>query len=307
MPYSIRKSDGTLLINLEDGVKNTSLTSLTLIGKMSTDYGKVQNENFIKLLENFAGNTEPVNSTLGQLWFDTTNQQLQVKTDQGFQPLGPFDASVTTYPVDSNEDVFATTRFVHRVVPKGVILLWSGAANNIPSGWRLCDGNNDVAVNGQRIPDLRNKFILGAGTSTPAVDSTGGSATISQVVAHSHNFSAVSSGQSQGHSHSGVSNAADSHAHIMPGDDQLAFGAGQSGWPGTTVGNFQYDAKSTYGGGNGTFWLTGSAGSHNHTITLGENTQDHSHQVAGSTNSVGQAEINIINPYYALAYIIKVV
>lgn len=39
---------------------------------------------------------------------------------------------------------------------QGIIVLWSGAVVNIPSGWKLCDGNNYT-------PDLRDKFIIGAG------------------------------------------------------------------------------------------------------------------------------------------------
>ena len=41
----------------------------------------------------------------------------------------------------------------------GMILLWSGAANAIPSGWVLCDGNNST-------PDLRDRFVIGASNST---------------------------------------------------------------------------------------------------------------------------------------------
>ena len=51
----------------------------------------------------------------------------------------------------------------------GMILLWSGAANAIPTGFVLCDGNNNT-------PDLRDRFVVGAGNSY-AVDATGGSNT----------------------------------------------------------------------------------------------------------------------------------
>lgn len=51
-------------------------------------------------------------------------------------------------------------------VPENVITPWSGAIANIPSGWSLCDGNNGT-------PDLRNKFIVGAG-DTYDPDDTGG-------------------------------------------------------------------------------------------------------------------------------------
>ena len=53
-------------------------------------------------------------------------------------------------------------------VPSGVIMLWSGAADAIPANYVLCDGTNST-------PDLRNRFVVGAG-STYAVGATGGSA-----------------------------------------------------------------------------------------------------------------------------------
>lgn len=42
------------------------------------------------------------------------------------------------------------------LVPSGVIAMWSGAVNVIPKGWILCNGQNNT-------PDLRNRFIVGAG------------------------------------------------------------------------------------------------------------------------------------------------
>ena len=49
----------------------------------------------------------------------------------------------------------------------GMIIAWSGSVANIPSGFVLCDGNNNT-------PDLRDRFIIGAGNNY-AVDATGGS------------------------------------------------------------------------------------------------------------------------------------
>jgi hypothetical protein len=59
----------------------------------------------------------------------------------------------------------------------GMIMLWSGSSATIPSGWLLCDGTNST-------PDLRNRFVVGAG-STYAVGATGGSAN-AIVVSHTH-------------------------------------------------------------------------------------------------------------------------
>jgi len=51
-------------------------------------------------------------------------------------------------------------------IPQGGIIMWSGATSAIPSGWALCDGNSGNSINGITIPDLRNKFIVGADNST---------------------------------------------------------------------------------------------------------------------------------------------
>jgi len=69
------------------------------------------------------------------------------------------------------------------VLPTGLILMWSGAAGAIPSGWVICDGNNST-------PNLTDKFIK----SAAAAGATGGSATtgahtlsIAEMPAHTHN------------------------------------------------------------------------------------------------------------------------
>ena len=58
-------------------------------------------------------------------------------------------------------------------IPLGGIIMWYGSTATIPSGWSLCDG---TTVNGYATPNLRNRFIVGAGGSY-AVNATGGSTT----------------------------------------------------------------------------------------------------------------------------------
>lgn len=59
-------------------------------------------------------------------------------------------------------------------VPVGFIAWWYGEVMDVPSGWRLCDGNNGT-------PDLTDKFVVGA-SGTYIVGASGGT------VEHVHSF-----------------------------------------------------------------------------------------------------------------------
>ncbi len=304
MSYQIRKSDGELVLTLAPGLIDKGKTSLTLIGKNVSDFGKDQNENFIKLLENFSNTTPPVNPLVGQLWFNTINSQLHVKTSSGFVSLGPFP-NVSTPDINDIGDNIATTEYVHSVLPKGSIIMWSGAIATVPSGWALCNGNNGNAINGVTIPDLRDRFVMGAG-NIYAVGITGGATSLNKIPAHSHTVSGSTTPNSVGHTHTGISNNSGSHNHVFPGDDQLSNANNQGGWTANSVGQFGYDARSVLGGG-GQIWQTSNAGVHNHSFTTGPESSNHIHSFSGNTSIEGDVAVDITNPYIALAFIIKVV
>jgi hypothetical protein len=83
------------------------------------------------------------------------------------------------------------TGTVTGIFPSGLIALWSGSIASIPTGWYLCNGSNGT-------PDLRDRFIVGAG-STYAVAATGGS---KDAIVVSHTHTATSSVTDPGHTHS---------------------------------------------------------------------------------------------------------
>ena len=90
MAYEINRTDGSILTNLEDGVSDTTSTSVTLIGRNVSNYGDALNENFIKLLENFASETMPMAPSEGQLWWDSNDNinLLKVRRGQTWKSLG---------------------------------------------------------------------------------------------------------------------------------------------------------------------------------------------------------------------------
>jgi hypothetical protein len=87
MPYLINKSDGSALTIVSDGQIDNLTTDLTLIGKNYSGFGESLNENFVKLLENFAGASRPTKPTRGQIWFDVTELKLKVYNGTAFQPV----------------------------------------------------------------------------------------------------------------------------------------------------------------------------------------------------------------------------
>ena len=67
-------------------------------------------------------------------------------------------------------------------VPVGTIVMWSGST--IPDGWALCDGTKGT-------PDLRDRFIIGAGGTYSAGKNGGKSSvtlTTKQMPSHTHGF-----------------------------------------------------------------------------------------------------------------------
>tara|TARA_B100001057_G_scaffold93934_1_gene90290 strand:- start:21 stop:611 length:591 start_codon:yes stop_codon:yes gene_type:complete len=76
-------------------------------------------------------------------------------------------------------------------VPLGAILMWGGG-NTIPDGFTLCNATNAGTVNGIVVPDLEDKFIIGAkqhdsGWKTNITGSLGASGGTKDSVIVSHN------------------------------------------------------------------------------------------------------------------------
>ena len=97
MSYPITKTDGTQIGTISDGTVNSSATSLTLIGKNYAGYGNFLNENYVKLLENFAYTNAPAAAITGQLWFDTGTSVLKVYNGSQWKPISS-SASAATAP-----------------------------------------------------------------------------------------------------------------------------------------------------------------------------------------------------------------
>lgn len=130
-------------------------------------------------------------------------------------------ATIATY--DDIYGILGTIPAVASVLPTGMILLWSGSIGSIPAGFLLCDGTNST-------PDLRNRFVVGAGSSY-SVNQTGGSAD-AIVVSHTHTATSVVT--DPGHTHS-VPSGGSVSSTIRYETSGAAFSAAQTTGTSTTA------------------------------------------------------------------------
>ena len=88
MTYNITSTSGLQTYTVTNGAINTQ-TNLSFIGKGTLNYGSNLNTNFLKLLENFAWDTAPDKPVAGQLWWDTSTNNLRVYDGASFGIVSP--------------------------------------------------------------------------------------------------------------------------------------------------------------------------------------------------------------------------
>lgn len=151
-------SDGTDTVWID-----ASTTSVANANNVGTNVNSTNSDQFVTFVENNSGNN-PIRVDAGLKYNPSTNR-LTAGSYAG-------DGSALT-----GIESFVT----------GMIILWSGAADAIPSGFVLCDGNNST-------PNLSGRFVVGydASNSDYDVNDTGGSEsvtlTVNQIPAHTHNI-----------------------------------------------------------------------------------------------------------------------
>lgn len=84
MPYSVKFTDPLKpAVEVFDNTTNSTDTSLKFSGRNTTNYGTAVAENFLHLLENFAGANSPPSPIEGQLWYNNVDEILYVNDGSG--------------------------------------------------------------------------------------------------------------------------------------------------------------------------------------------------------------------------------
>ncbi|BAU43186.1 hypothetical protein O77CONTIG1_03010 [Leptolyngbya sp. O-77] len=123
------------------------------------------------------------------------------------------------------------------LVPSRTIMLWSGIAEAIPSGWLLCDGTKGT-------PDLRDRFICGAGSGGPQAGTQG------EADSHHHVVDPPSI--------SANTTASGDHQHALP-QAWYSRNFPKDGGPFTSIDTGGTNAKDAY---------TQGGGNHSHSVTV---------------------------------------
>lgn len=234
---------------------------------------------------------------------------------------------------------------VGQALPIGTVVAYGGSS--APVGWHLCDGTAHgssqlAALVGPNTPDLRDRFVVGAGAAYTKGD-TGGAASVtltgaqSGVAAHAH--TASSGTESADHSHSGTT-AANNVGHVHYADPPATWSGtmnqnaththGAVTYEGITTGDSNRwidtaDAASPETQRDGTvtiqaantnhqhlvdiagFNTGGQSANHTHTVTTGGRSAAHTHAITVNDATAATAAQSHENrpPFYALTYIIR--
>lgn len=84
--YILNKTNGSIIATVQDATIDTS-TDLIFVGRNYAAYGEIQNENFVKLLENFSNRTSPSKPIEGQIWYDSDNKHLNVYDSSNWKSI----------------------------------------------------------------------------------------------------------------------------------------------------------------------------------------------------------------------------
>ena len=297
-------SSANITNNLSIGGNATVTGNLTISGRAvattaanGTNTTQIATTSFVtNALTNYLGATtiEATLESKAPLMSPVFTGTPQAPTASQIAP-GSTQLATTDYVKTAISDVAATIS-TGQSIPAGIIMMWSGTAGAIPSGFKLCDGTNST-------PDLRDRFIVGA-TGVYPVGSIGGTAN-AVVASHTHTASSIFAGdQMSAHTHGIID---PKHNHIMgvgiaPGFELF----GNSGVS-TTYKVDMVTTSAGYGGISTTNGVQAYTSSQSTGISVTPGTAGTpAGAVTTTVASSGTSGTNQnLPPYYALCFIMK--
>lgn len=191
------------------------------------------------------------------------------------------------------------------VMPVGVIVMYG--AGGAPSGWGVCNGTTYARADGSGTivsPDLRDRFIVGAGTLSGVATSTGGSTTVnittntvaSVAIAGTTDAAGAVAAPTVAISPTALTvDQLPAHTHTFQlGDTDTNAGVAANG--------------ASFGSTSATTNSVGTGATHTHAATVtGGGAGTHTHAFSGSipSHSHTATAVPTVPPFYAVQFIIK--
>ena len=296
MAYVINKTDGTAIVTITDGtVDNT--TSVQLFGKSYSGFGEGLNENLVKLLENSASTSAPSAPLKGELWFDTTTNQIKVYDGTSFKPTGGAKVQTTQPTSPSAGDLWqdSTNNQLYFYTGSAWILVGPQyTSGQTLSGWKIetvtASGVSKV-ISSMYVGNIR-VAVLSKETFTPDAGSPSGSPlltngfpTISSGLTLNNSLGAVFEGSTTSATHLNVSSTSNTSASVIAGGNFLRADASD-----TTTGALTIDNNSGITIGDGQeLTITASSGH----ITIAQTSEDKDLSVTINDGGVTKTPISI--------------
>lgn len=128
-------------IQVPVGAVVSNKSSLRFTGKGAPGYGAIQQENLMRLLENFADSVEPQFPTVGQQWFDTSDKTLKVCADTGSRTIWKSLGGIQVTDTPPNPAALGDIWFQRTGPDSGILYMYTGTGRfpttnpDVNGGW----------------------------------------------------------------------------------------------------------------------------------------------------------------------------
>lgn len=235
------------------------------------------------LVGNVTGNL--LGNVTGNVTGDLTGNSFGTHTGPVIIP----DGDTITGADDSIAENMIHTLLINRGIPYGGIIMWSGAIVDIPDSWALCDGNNGT-------PDLRNRFVVGAGDDYPVLQVGGsvtltGTGTIASGGEHTHTLTIAD--------HELTVSELPEHFHSSGVCDENVQHFNHGNIPASPSTARGIAGTSSTGDIEGLSGVVGDGDGHTHAGSVADLGGSHTHDITLD-------DVDSLPPYFALCYIMKI-
>lgn len=162
MPYILNKTNGSIVATVQDAGIDSS-TDLTFVGRNYAGYGEIENENFLKLLENFSNTTPPTKPIEGQLWYDAVNKKINLYDNSNWKSVANLEVGLTDPAGTKNFTIGdlwykSDSAQLHGYNGSEFVLIGPLTGDDVTANWR---GSREFSTLEPNTPKYNIKAVVG--------------------------------------------------------------------------------------------------------------------------------------------------